>query len=304
MKNIGLFIKFFLFFLLAVCSNYVQGQSTSSMKFNEILVINEQNFVDDYGQRNGWIELFNNSPGTVNIGGCYLTNDRNNPKKYMIPKGDVKTQIKPRQHVLFWADDMASRGTFHVNFALNPNKENYVAFYDADGQTLIDEITIPSGQAADISYGLDLDGTGKWMALTKVTPDTNNKTLDSNEKIENFQENDAWGIGITIAAMFVVFTGLILLFLSFKLVGRTAINISRKRALKAAGKSKTSDNKVGAGEHEEVTGEIIAAISIALYQMDNDVHDLENTIITIENATRNYSPWSSKIYGLRQLPQR
>jgi Na+-transporting methylmalonyl-CoA/oxaloacetate decarboxylase gamma subunit len=301
MKKAGIFIKFF---LLAVCCNFMQGQSTSSMKLNEVLVINEQNFVDDYGQRNGWIELFNNSPGTVNIAGCYLTNDKNNPKKYMIPKGDVKTQIKPRQHVLFWADDKASRGTFHVNFVLDPNKENYVGFYNTDGQTLIDEVVIPAGQIADISYGLDLDGKGTWRTLMKVTPDTNNKTLDSNEKIENFQHNDSWGLGMTVAAMFVVFTGLILLFLSFKLAGKTATNISRKRALKAIGKSAVSDNKARSEAHEEVTGEVIAVISAALYQMDNDVHDLENTIITIKNATLNYSPWNSKIYGLRQLPHR
>jgi hypothetical protein len=301
MTKTGFFIKIF---ILAAGCTLSHAQSISSMKLNEILVINKENFVDDYGQRSGWIELFNNSPGTVNIAGCYLTDDKNNPKKYMIPKGDVKTQIKPRQHVLFWADDKASRGTFHVNFELDPNRENYIGFYNTDGQTLIDEITVPAGQTADVSYGLDLDGTGKWMALTKVTPDTNNKTLDSNEKIENFQRNDSWGIGMTMAAMLVVFVGLMLLFLCFKIVGRTATNISRKNALKSAGKSAASDRETDSGDHEEVTGEVIAAISIALYQMDNDVHDLENTIITIKNATRNYSPWNSKIYGLRQLPHK
>jgi Na+-transporting methylmalonyl-CoA/oxaloacetate decarboxylase gamma subunit len=215
----------------------------------------------------------------------------------MIPKGDVKTQIKPRQHVLFWADNNASRGTFHVNFALKPDKENYIGFYNADGQTLIDEIVIPARQIADISYGLDLDGKGRWTALTKVTPDTNNKTLDTNEKIENFQNNDPWGMGMTLAAMFVVFMGLLLLFLIFKLVGKIATNISKKRALQA-------NHKTDSKTHEDVTGEVIAAISIALYQMDDDVHDLENTIITIKNAALNYSPWSSKIYGLRQLPRK
>jgi Na+-transporting methylmalonyl-CoA/oxaloacetate decarboxylase gamma subunit len=300
MKKTGFFINFF---ILAACCNLSHAQSISSMKLNEILVINENNFVDDYGQRSGWIELFNNSPGTVNIAGCYLTNDKNNPKKYMIPKGDVKTQIKPRQHVLFWADDKASRGTFHVNFELAPNKENYIAFYNTDGQTLLDEITVPAGQVEDISYGLETDGTGKWMTLTKVTPDTNNKTLDSNEKIENFQKNDSWGIGMTMAAMFVVFMGLILLYFCFKLVGKIATKISKRNALKATGKSVVPNKKATSDEHE-VTGEVIAAISAALYQMDNDVHDLENMIITIKNARLNYSPWSSKIYGLRQSPHK
>ena len=41
----------------------------------------------------------------------------------------------------------------------------------------------------------------------KVTPSTNNLTLDSNEKIDNFKQNDSLGIGMTITAMAVVFLG-------------------------------------------------------------------------------------------------
>jgi Na+-transporting methylmalonyl-CoA/oxaloacetate decarboxylase gamma subunit len=283
--------------LMFLCVFAAQGQRTASIRFNEILVINETNFVDDYGVRNGWIELFNPSRGSVNIGGCFLTNDRNNPRKYMIPKGDVQTKIPPRQHVLFWADDLASRGTFHVNFKLNPSGENYLAFYDTDGKTLIDEIVVPAGQRADISYGLTLDGIGGpdgWENLAKVTPSSNNKILDSNEKIEKFQNNDSWGIGMTLTAMAVVFIGLILLYLSFKYIGQTAIKASRRRSMKAS-----ESNGVKHGEPE--AGEVFAAIAAALYEAtEEDVHDLEHTVLTIRKVARHYSPWSSKIYGLRE----
>ena len=194
-KKIGVLLLFAL-----LVSFGAKAQRATSMRINEVLVINEDNFVDDYGKRHAWIELFNNSAGSVNIAGCYLTNDKSNPKKYPIPKGDVLTVIPPRQHTLFWADGEPDRGTFHVNFTLDPSKENYIALYDADGKTLIDEIVIPASQKADVSYGRTLDGQGEWTALTKVTPSTNNVTLDSNEKIENFKENDSWGIGMTLTA--------------------------------------------------------------------------------------------------------
>ena len=194
-KKIGVLLLFAL-----LVSFGAKAQRATSMRINEVLVINEDNFVDDYGKRHAWIELFNNSAGSVNIAGCYLTNDKSNPKKYPIPKGDVLTVIPPRQHTLFWADGEPDRGTFHVNFTLDPSKENYIALYDADGRTLIDEIVIPASQKADVSYGRTLDGQGEWTALTKVTPSTNNVTLDSNEKIENFKENDSWGIGMTLTA--------------------------------------------------------------------------------------------------------
>ena len=83
-----------LLFVLLV-SFGAQAQRATSMRINEVLVINDDNFVDDYGKRHPWIELFNTSAGTVNIAGCFLTDDKNNPRKYPIPKGDVLTQIPP-----------------------------------------------------------------------------------------------------------------------------------------------------------------------------------------------------------------
>lgn len=287
-----------LLFVLLV-SFGAQAQRATSMRINEVLVINDDNFVDDYGKRHAWIELFNSSAGTVNIAGCFLTDDKNNPKKYPIPKGDVLTQIAPHQHTLFWADGEPNRGTFHVNFTLDPSKENYLALYDADGRTLIDEITIPATQKPDVSYGRVIDGEKEWAQLTKVTPSTNNLTLDSNEKIENFKRNDELGIGMTITAMAVVFLGLILLYLIFKQVGKAAIAASKRNAQKAAGTATSVSADAG-----QESGEIFAAIASALYEMSDDNHDVENTVLTIRKVARTYSPWSSKIYGLRDLPRK
>ena len=49
-----------------------------------------------------------------------------------------------------------------------------------------------------------------------VTPSTNNKTIDSNAKMEKFEEHDSNGIGMSISAMSVVFCGLLLLFICFQ----------------------------------------------------------------------------------------
>lgn len=293
-KKIGVLLLFVLLFSFGA-----KAQRATSMRINEVLVVNEDNFVDDYGKRHPWIELFNTSAGSVNIAGCYLTDDKNNPMKYPIPKGDVLTLIPPRQHTLFWADNEPGRGTFHVNFSLDPSKDNYLALYDSDGRTLIDEITIPAGQATDISYGRVIDGENEWTALNKVTPSTNNLTLDSNEKIENFKQNDALGVGMTLTAMAVVFLGLLMLYLIFKQVGKLAISAGKRNAQKAAGTTTTVSANAG-----QESGEIFAAISAALYEMSDDNHDIENTVLTIRKVARTYSPWSSKIYGLRDVPRK
>ena len=301
-----------------IMATNIQAQRTTSMKINEVLVINHDNFMDDYGKKNSWIELFNASPGTVNIGGCFLTNDLANPKMYPIPKGDITTKIKPYQHALFWADNAPHYGTYHTSFTLNPEGSNFIALFDSDGRTLIDSITIPAGQRADVSYGLIEDGwTQKklddelrlnstyvrgnqlWVFYDNVTPKANNLTLDTNEKIETLKENDSSGVGMSATAMGVVFSGLILLYLVFKLVGNTAVRLSSQRAMKASGVSKDQAKDM-AGE----SGEVFAAIAMAIYEVTEDEHDVENTVLTIKNVARNYSPWSSKIYTLRELPKR
>lgn len=294
-KRIGVLLLFVMLFSFGA-----NAQRAISMRINEVLVINEDNFVDDYGKRHGWVELFNSSAGTVNIAGCFLTDDKSNPMKYPIPKGDVLTLIPPRQHTLFWVDGEPNRGTFHVNFMLDPSKENYIALYDADGKTLIDEITIPTNQVADNSYGRVIDGQAEWAQLKKVTPSTNNLTLDSNAKIDNFKKNDELGIGMTLTAMVVVFMGLFLLYIIFKQIGKFSISASKRNARKAAdGKATTISDNAG-----EESGEIFAAIATALYEMSDDNHDIENTVITIRKVARTYSPWSSKIYGLREVPKK
>lgn len=292
-KKLGALVALVLLFSVGV-----SAQRTTTLKLNEVLVVNNDNYLDDYGSKSPWIEIFNNSAGSVDIRGCFLTNDKNNPTMYMIPKGDVQTKVRPYQHTLFWVDAKPGRGTFHTNFTFDPNKANYLALYDSDGKTLIDEITIPASQTADVSYGLTLDGKGSWGILSNITPNTNNKTLDSNAKIDKFKTNDPTGIGMTLTAMMVVFLGLIILFTVFKVVGKIAVGITKRKGQKQAGANANVSN-VG-----EEAGEVFAAIGMALHEFTNNMHDEENTVLTIRKIQRNYSPWSSKIQGLRDTPNR
>jgi len=122
--------------------------------------------------------------------------------------------------------------------------------------------------------------------------------LDKNEKVENFQQNDSWGIGMTITAMAVVFLGLIVLYLIFKQIGNLSIRASKLNAEKAAAAAGVAAPATAGQEN----GEVLAAIAMALYEMSDDNHDIENTVLTIRNVQRRYSPWSSKIYSIRQTP--
>lgn len=289
-----------IFLLLPGCNN---KQRNPSWVINEVMVTNEDSYMDDFGQRNGWIEIYNNTAKTQDLGGRYLTNDRNNPKKYPIPRGDVLTKVPPHQHALFWADDEPFNGTFHVNFKLDPERDNYIALYENDGKTLLDEIVIPAGMIANQTYGYEQDGikadeNGKVLAtiLKRVTPSSNNAIIEENPKVVNLEKTDSWGIMLTITSMLVVFTALIALYLFFRISGNVAKKMSEKKVAQSGTLS-------AARSHSHLSGEVLAAISAAIHEMREDQHDLESTILTIQHVKRNYSPWNAKRQSLRELPK-
>jgi len=283
--------------LIVAGTNIARSQNAGDLRFNEILVLNDSNSVDDFGMHTAWIELFNSSYNTVNIGGCYLTDDLSNPTKYWIPTGDPSTKISARCYMVFWADDKPTRGIFHLNFDLKDAKT--IALFDANGETLIDKVDLPSEQKPDITYGRPTNESAEWVYLEKSTPGANNDYTKKKSAGESFVEIDPYGIGMTFIAMFVVFMALAILFIIYKNMGKFFI---RRGA--ATNKPVSSEVKtVTKHSEEEMSGEVNAAIAMALYMYQNELHDYENTVLTINKVSRNYSPWSSKIYTLRKSPR-
>ena len=54
----------------------------------------------------------------------------------------------------------------------------------------------------------------------------------------------------------------------------------------------------------DAADEEAAAIAFAIHLYQQKIHDMESFTITLQKVSRIYSPWSSKIYTLRQLPRR
>ena len=50
--------------------------------------------------------------------------------------------------------------------------------------------------------------------------------------------------------------------------------------------------------------EVYVAIAMAIYETNEAIHDYENPVLTIRDIAHNYSPWSSKSHGLRELPRK
>lgn len=108
--------------------------------------------------------------------------------------------------------------------------------------------------------------------------------------ITNVGQNE---VILTVLGYGIVFLALLILYLFFSNFTRI-ISASRRKKLKAAGKASIDDI---------LSGEVSAAIATALSLHFQEAHDIENTIITIKKVQSTYSPWNSKLYGLRQYPK-
>ncbi len=292
-------------------ATYAQG--LRSLCINEVMVINDSSAVDDFGEHSAWIELFNKNFAPLQISSIFITTDRTNidnpskEKMYAVPLGDVRTKLAKRQHVIFWADGKHERGTFHTNFTLNKNDENWIGIYAADGKTLIDSVRVPANLAANQSYARTTDGGETWSIrhgsrdenkLDYVTPASTNVITPTNPKVDKFAENDASGFQMTILAMGIVFLALFVLSLCFLGIGEIGKYFSRRNKARATGVTLAD---VDPKSHD--SGEEIAAIVMALHEHLN-AHDTESTVLTINKVKRAYSPWSSKIYSMRELPHK
>ncbi|MDE6126180.1 MAG: OadG family protein [Muribaculaceae bacterium] len=300
----------FIVLALLLCGATGFAQARKGLKINEVMVVNTDNLVDDYGRHSAWIELFNSNFAPMEISSVFLTTDPDVPEMYPVPLGDVNTKIPKRQHVVFFADGKPTDGTFHTNFVLKEGQDNWIGIYDADGLTLIDSITVPASLPANASFARKIDGVGTGLDAWEVrvgegdlyiTPSSNNKIKDTNNKVDKFREIDANGFGMTITAMGIVFGALLMLSICFYIISRIGATRFKIRKLVSQG---IDPSEVHPDDHPEGdSGEEIAAIIMALHEHLN-AHDQESAVLTINKVRKAYSPWNSHIYSMRQLPRK
>jgi Na+-transporting methylmalonyl-CoA/oxaloacetate decarboxylase gamma subunit len=107
----------------------------------------------------------------------------------------------------------------------------------------------------------------------------------------SFDFSNITGLSVMIAAVgyVIVFGALVLLVFIFNAIPRL-INMNVRRLRKKQG-------KCDGQEIMNIEGNIAAAISMALHMHFAEIHDEESNVITIKRVSRQYTPWSSKIYS-------
>lgn len=105
----------------------------------------------------------------------------------------------------------------------------------------------------------------------------------------DFSNINNFSLAVAIVGYVIVFAALVLLFFVFNSMPKF-INFTARRKLRKEGKCEDC-------EVMHVEGDVSAAISMALYLYLGETHDIESDVITIKRTSKQYTPWSSKIYS-------
>jgi len=141
------------------------------LKINEFCAKNESVILDEYGEYDDWIEIYNYGEDTVDLSGIYITDDLSNIQKWQFTE---EILIVPFSFVIVWADDQPEQGATHIGFKLSGEGEE-IGLFTPNSLINIDSIVYDE-QMSDISMGRKPDGGIIWNNFINPTPGSSNIT--------------------------------------------------------------------------------------------------------------------------------
>ena len=159
--------------------NVVTSLLTENVLINEVLARNDVTNMDEQGEFDDWLELYNVSEDTVILDNHFLTDDPENFTKWKFPESNLT--IAPYEYLLIWCDNDDEQGDTHTNFKLSGNGE-FIGLTNPDGETIIDSLTFTE-QIADVSYGRYPDGSETRQFMNPTPGITNTQELRFNVNI-------------------------------------------------------------------------------------------------------------------------
>ena len=154
----------------------IPNQLIFQLKINELLASNNETNVDEVGEYDDWVELFNPSNQALNLSGLFLSDGTN---QWEFP--DSLDFILPGDFILVWCDNNENQGPLHTNFRLSANGEELILL-NTDASTVIDSISF-GPQLTDQSYGRSIDGGNEWTNMTPSPGYSNSELSQGNNSI-------------------------------------------------------------------------------------------------------------------------
>ncbi|WP_111641726.1 CotH kinase family protein [Marinimicrobium alkaliphilum] len=154
--------------------------SVAQVVINELQASNGVTVEDEDGDNEDWIELYNGGSEAVNLDGYWLSDDYDNPSRWIFPA----VTLEAGDTLLVWASGKNRRSAgapLHTNFGISAGGEEILL--SAPDGTLIDEVP-PLPLPTDISWGRVSDGADEWAYFDEPTPGQSNTTASYEEILD------------------------------------------------------------------------------------------------------------------------
>ena len=155
----------FLFLLTAFLVN-------SQVVINEYSASNFDSHLDNYGEYEDWVELYNTTNSDIDLNGWSLTDKPSNLSKWSFPGSFIVSANSVAIVYCSGLNELVG-GVAHTNFKITQTKAGEVfVLSDASGNIVDSARAIPAQKSH--SRGRDVNGGTTWSVFTSATPNTNN----------------------------------------------------------------------------------------------------------------------------------
>ena len=207
------------------------------------------------GEAYDWLELYNTGSKTVDLSGCYLSDNPEKPAKWAFPEG---AKLKAGGYLLVYCTGKKPNNTakapYYASFKISASGDQLL-LTDRDGTTRITSLIVPA-QYGNVSWGLPTGGS-EYGYFAQATPG------EKNPKAAYTARTDAPEIltpgGFYAEEVTVSVDAPAGAVLRYTLDGSTPTEKSKKFPEKGLAFSKTGVLRVGAFREDQVPSPVVSA---------------------------------------------
>lgn len=180
-----------LFRYLFFCLSIPLIAQERTVVINECMPNNTITAMDQDGEYNDWVELYNTSQSTIFLEGYFLSDRRSQPTKFKFPN----VPIGANEYLIVWVDKDSTQAGLHTNFKLTASSEQLYLFNP--DTNLVDYVHFFNMQE-DESIARTIDGNGPFQ-VTNPTYNSSNGNHESGVVINEWmawnadQDQDEYG---------------------------------------------------------------------------------------------------------------
>jgi len=155
----------------------------TNLYLNEVSGAAQNEYMDEFGEFDDWLELYNDSDSEVNFGGLYLTDDLKDLTSMRVRQNSPdSTLILPGGYKVLFADGTPEQGVLHMDFRISADGEELGLVQLVGLDTVrLDQVVFGSFIAGN-SYSRLTDGGLPWVQQAPTPAYSNQSNSVSSEE--------------------------------------------------------------------------------------------------------------------------